>query len=74
MNIKQIKERDGRGYNQLARDSGVGVAVVWRVINGHTRRPSAQTVAKLAAGLGVGIDEIIEALKEQKDEGRNSAG
>lgn len=64
MNIMELKEKDGRGYNQLARDSGLGVAIVWRVINGRTRRPSMQTVAKLATILGVDVGTLIGAIGE----------
>jgi transcriptional regulator with XRE-family HTH domain len=66
MNIKELKEQDGRGYFKIARDAGLSPSVVWRVINGRTRRPSMQTVAKLAAAFGVEVNVIIAAIKEQR--------
>jgi transcriptional regulator with XRE-family HTH domain len=66
MNIKELKEQDERGYFKIARDAGLSPSVVWRVVNGRTRRPSMQTVAKLAAAFGVSASDIIAAIKEQR--------
>jgi transcriptional regulator with XRE-family HTH domain len=68
MNIKELKEQDGRGYFKIARAAGLSPSVVWRVINGRTRRPSMQTVARLAAAFGVSVSDIIAAIKGQEDE------
>jgi transcriptional regulator with XRE-family HTH domain len=68
VNIRELFEHDGRGYNQLARDTELCPSVVWRIVNGHTRKPFINTAAKLAAVLGVGVNEIVEAIKEQKED------
>jgi transcriptional regulator with XRE-family HTH domain len=68
MNIKQLFEGDERGYFKIARAAGLSPSVVWRVVNGRTRRPSMQTVAKLAAAFGVSVSSVIRAIKEQEDE------
>jgi transcriptional regulator with XRE-family HTH domain len=65
MKIKQLFEQDERGYFKIARAAGLSPSVVWRVVNGRTRRPSMQTVAKLAAAFGVSASDIINAIKEQ---------
>jgi transcriptional regulator with XRE-family HTH domain len=65
MKIKQLFEQEERGYFKIARDAGLSPSVVWRVVNGRTRRPSMQTVAKLAAAFGVSASDIINAIKEQ---------
>jgi transcriptional regulator with XRE-family HTH domain len=64
VNIKEIKNADGRGYREIARAAELGVAVVWRVVNGRTRRPTMQTVVKLAAVFGVDTPKIIEAIED----------
>jgi transcriptional regulator with XRE-family HTH domain len=66
MDIKELKERDGRGYCRIAEEAGLSPAVVWRVVNGRTRRPSVQTVAKLAAAFGVPTGTLIAAITERK--------
>jgi transcriptional regulator with XRE-family HTH domain len=66
MKIKQLFEQDERGYFKIARDAGLSPSVVWRVVNGRTRRPSMQTVAKLAAAFGVSVSDIINAIKEER--------
>jgi transcriptional regulator with XRE-family HTH domain len=68
MNIKELKEQDGRGYFKIARAAGLSPSVVWRVVNGRTRRPSMQTVARLATAFGVSVSSVIRAIKEQEDE------
>lgn len=68
MNIKELKEQDGRGYFKIARDAGLSPSVVWRVVNGRTKRPSMETVARLAAAFGVSVSSVIRAIKEQNDE------
>jgi transcriptional regulator with XRE-family HTH domain len=68
MNIKELKEQDGRGYFKIARAAGLSPSVVWRVVNGRTKRPSMQTVARLAAAFGVSASSVIRAIKEQNDE------
>jgi transcriptional regulator with XRE-family HTH domain len=65
MKIKQLFEQDERGYFKIARAAGLSPSVVWRVVNGRTKRPSMQTVAKLAAAFGVSASDIINAIKEQ---------
>jgi transcriptional regulator with XRE-family HTH domain len=66
MDIKELKKRDGRCYRQIAKAAGLNQSVVWRVFNGRTRRPSVQTVAKLAAALGVPAGTLIAAMTERK--------
>jgi transcriptional regulator with XRE-family HTH domain len=68
MNIKELKEQDGRGYFKIARAAGLSPSVVWRVVNGRTRRPSMETVARLATAFGVSVSSVIRAIKEQNDE------
>lgn len=63
MDIQELKKRDGRGYREIARAAGLSPGVVWRVLNGQTRRPSMQTVARLASALRVDVDTIIAVIR-----------
>jgi transcriptional regulator with XRE-family HTH domain len=63
MDIQELKNRDGRGYREIARAAELSPGVVWRVLNGQTRSPSMQTVAKLASALRVDVDTIIAAIR-----------
>jgi transcriptional regulator with XRE-family HTH domain len=66
MNIKELKEKDGRGYREIARAAELSVSAVWRVVNGKRKRISIQTVVKLAAVFGVTTQEVIDAIEEVK--------
>jgi transcriptional regulator with XRE-family HTH domain len=75
IDIKELKERDGRGYFRIAKEAGLSPSVVWRVVNGRTRHPSIQTVAKLAAALGVPTGTLIAAMTtEEQKKGKRSEG
>jgi len=57
---------DLRSVNRsaAARATGVDLAHISRIMNGKSN-PSLQLAAKLAAHLGVTIDELVDALKHR---------
>jgi transcriptional regulator with XRE-family HTH domain len=57
--LRRHMERKGMTIVDLARRSGVGVATISRIINGHYE-PRQSTREKIAAALGVSVRQLVE--------------
>lgn len=55
---EKMAER-GLSMNRLARESGVSCTYVWQILH-RKANPSSRIVRKLAAGLGVAADDVLE--------------
>jgi HTH-type transcriptional regulator, competence development regulator len=58
--IKKIREEKGLGVNQLAQYSDVSSAQISRIENGKRGIPKAETINKLAKGLKVDPNKLME--------------
>lgn len=62
--VERILRKDGERltFYQIARNTGIHVTFICKIFNG-TRRPSLRTASKLAAYLGISIEELTDALR-----------
>jgi transcriptional regulator with XRE-family HTH domain len=61
--IRRLREEKGWSQAQLAVDAGIGVSAVSLIETGK-RNPSATTLAKIAAALGVGVADLFPKAEE----------
>ena len=65
--VKALRQQNGWSQLELARRSGVAQPTISFLEKGATRRPSVETVAKLALALGVTPDDILNDDDEAHD-------
>jgi len=57
--IKQLRKKAGWSQQRLAEKSGLSYTVITKIEQGVAKRPSIQTMVKLADAFRVTIDELI---------------
>lgn len=57
--IKKLRKKQGLTQEQLALKSEVSYTTFTKVENGAIKNPSFETVAAIAAGLEVSLDDLI---------------
>lgn len=58
--IKQIRNKQGITQDELARKSEIPYTTLTKIESNVITKPTIQTVAKIAKGLGITIDELIK--------------
>jgi transcriptional regulator with XRE-family HTH domain len=62
--VKQLRTAKGISQTRLGLQAGIDPVWIGRVERGQVRTPQVNFVAKLALGLGVGIDALVSAETE----------
>jgi len=62
-NIKQLRQRKKLSQEKLARLTDISLNTLTKIESGFTKRPSIQTVHKIARALGVSLDELANGEK-----------
>jgi len=57
--IKQVRKKVGWSQQKLAEKAGLSLAVITKIEQGVAKRPSIQTMMKLADALGISLDELV---------------
>jgi len=57
--IKQVRKKAGWSQQKLAEKAGLSLAVITKIEQGVAKRPSIQTMMKLADALGISLDELV---------------
>jgi len=57
--IKQVRKKIGWSQQKLAEKAGLSLAVITKIEQGVAKRPSIQTMVKLADALGISLDELV---------------
>jgi len=57
--IKALRNKQGLTQDALARKCDIPYTTLTKIETNVITKPSIQTVAKIAAGLGVNVDELI---------------
>lgn len=58
--IKQLRNKQGLTQDELARKSDLPYTTLTKIETNVITKPSIQTVAKIAKGLGIGIDDLMK--------------
>ncbi len=62
--VYRYREKRGITMSQFAEQCGMGSADVYRVESGFVTYPRAETLSKIAAGIGISHDAFIQLLME----------
>jgi len=57
--IKQLRNKQGLTQDELARKSDLPYTTLTKIETNVITKPSIQTVAKIAKGLGIAIDKLV---------------
>ena len=57
--IKQLRKKIGWSQQKLAEKAGLAYTVITKIEQGVAKRPSIQTMMKLADALGISLDELV---------------
>ena len=57
--IKQLRKKAGLSQQKLAEKSGLSYTVITKIEQGVAKRPSIQTMVKLADAFGISLDKLI---------------
>ncbi len=57
--IKQVRKKVGWSQQKLAEKAGLSLAVITKIEQGVAKRPSIQTMMKLADALGISLVELV---------------
>ncbi len=58
--IKRIRNKKGLTQDALARKADIPYTTLTKIESNVIKKPTIQTVAKIAKGLGVSIDDLIK--------------
>jgi transcriptional regulator with XRE-family HTH domain len=59
-NIKKSRQQKKLSQEKLARLADISLNTLTKIESGFTKRPSLQTIKKIADALGTSIDDLIE--------------
>jgi len=59
-NIKKIRRKTGLTQDGLARKADIPYTTLTKIESNVVKKPSVQTIAKLAKALGVDIEQLIK--------------
>lgn len=59
--IRKLREAQGMTLNQLAKVSGLSRSYIGRIELEERRNPSLKAIVRLAAALGIGIEDVCQA-------------
>jgi len=57
--LKQLRKKAGWSQQKLAEKAGLSYNVITKIEQGIAKRPSIQTMVKLADALGISLDELV---------------
>lgn len=59
-NIKRLRRRRKLSQEKLARLTDISLNTLTKIESGFTKKPSIETVIKLAKALNISIDELVK--------------
>jgi transcriptional regulator with XRE-family HTH domain len=59
-NIKQLRQKRKLSQEKLARLTDISLNTLTKIESGFTKRPSIQTIHKIARALEVSLDKLVE--------------
>jgi len=57
--IKQLRKKSGWSQQKLAEKAGLSYTVITKIEQGVAKRPSIQTMVKLADAFGIALDDLV---------------
>lgn len=59
-NIKKYRDKLGISQDKLSKLAGITLHTLTKIESGATPDPRIETMRKIAAGLGVGVDDLLK--------------
>lgn len=59
-NIKELRQKRKLSQEKLARLTDISLNTLTKIESGFTKRPSIQTIHKIAKALGASLDKLVE--------------
>jgi transcriptional regulator with XRE-family HTH domain len=59
-NIKKYRQKQGISQDKLSKLADIAYNVIIKIESGATSNPTIETMAKIAKGLGVSIDDLMK--------------
>jgi transcriptional regulator with XRE-family HTH domain len=59
-NIKELRQKRKLSQEKLARLTNISLNTLTKIESGFTKRPSIQTIHKIAKALGISLDKLVE--------------
>ena len=63
MNIKKLRRQKKFSQEKLARLADISLNTLTKIESGFTKKPSIQTIHKIAKALGISLDDLVEGHK-----------
>ena len=57
--IKELRKKSGWSQQRLAEETGLSYSVVTKIEQGTAKKPTIQTMVKIADAFGVSLDELV---------------
>ena len=64
-NIRALRQRKKLSQEKLARLTDISLNTLTKIESGYTKRPSIQTIHKIAKALDVSLDELVEGANKR---------
>ena len=62
-NLRKLRKEKGLSQEKLARLSGISLNTLTKIESGFAKKPTIQTVVKVAKALEVSLDELVNRKK-----------
>ena len=62
-NVRALRQKKKLSQEKLARLTDISLNTLTKIESGFTKRPSIQTIHKIAKALDVSLDELVEGHK-----------
>lgn len=59
-NVRKLRKKKGLSQEKLARLANISLNALTKIESGFAKKPTIQTVVKLARALGVSLDELVK--------------
>ncbi len=63
-NLRILRKKNGLSQEKLARLADISLNTLTKIESGFAKKPTIQTVVKLAKALNISIDELVDNVKE----------
>ena len=58
-NIRKVRKKNGMSQEKLARRADISLNTLTKIESGFAKKPTIQTVIKLAKALEISIDDLV---------------
>jgi len=65
-NIRKLRKKKGMSQEKLARLADISLNTLTKIESGFAKKPTIQTVQKLAKALEISIDDLVKGEKAEK--------